>query len=783
MKLSWMGLMLGVLWVACGAPGDEPRQPEQRVMEPRGFEAPGPRLFQYRETSGSTSKLLFAVELPQPEGSVRLARLEGCTAEEKVRELFGLHQSPIPERNDPRVNDPSTLVLSCPDTIPQDARVFAEPHGMGVSALRSSTADPARPGSHETYLVIPNRCADLIRHFGISARVHRQRRQEPAGSETGPAPEAERIALSCGTEKPRSPYTGWQVHLADTTLGGFDFGPLVLLRRDNVALALVSLDGLPLSAMDDEAREEKLRRLRGLFSVPDDVPSTLDLPLMSDAPELAQPLFDLCLERCEDPQWSPSHKHLVNGELSCLSGESGPDGTCAHPAPLVLEEKLQLDGSVRKQARTPVGVLGLASCGTTAETWERRLGFERSVETGSWLETRRARFREKPEPPAALELPCLKEPPTCRLQRPFPEAVDLSKLSLSDAVKRGCEVGDQVLELVLGEGAVINGRAFTVSQRELPPAMKTVRLSGRPGAPSLLQVAQPPCGFTGSACKRAQPALLIQGDLEVELSNLKLVPTPPSRAAEPGTSAPPPLARIALQAEGGAEKQLRLSLRQVDIGSNEPAPFYKGLQFSGGSLVLFNTNVRAFTNALSAEQAQVSVSATPPRQGPEQPLQPRFELASLAQPGLTSDSPLEDLAGDSLAGSVVHFRALSLSARSQAFLAGMRVRGPLNVFWADDRTTPEEPGLLSLDTLFTNGSGRFPEESVTLSVRGRGLLRFEAPEIRDVATVLECAPRLVPHVVLDAPAFGDDIRFPPRPGCMPEMAFPWPHTHSLESKR
>jgi len=735
MRHAWMRWLMVVLGMAG-------LWPMRGLAEPASQK---PRLL-FQEVTGGQSGRRYVVELPQPDGSLRLARLERCTSEEEVRTLFGLFQLPLVQigSGDERLSAPSTPVLSCPDGLPDDAPVFVETSGQGVSFLQASA---------NRVLVIPNRCTSLIHHFRIPTRAGQQVRPGP------PAPEAEHLFLSCGNEKPGRPYTGWQVHRARVDGVGGD--KLVLLRKGAVSITLEAVDGHSFNAEDSDTWETALARLRELFSVPSEV-ETQDVFLRTEplAPELQQPLFDLCLDTCADPRWSPAHKRFVDGAFTCLSGKLEPDGTCSGSERLAFTEQRQLDGSTRKLAAR-VG-LELPACGTE-ETWEKRLGLARTEEQGPWMTTLEARFLGSPPKegaPAALKLPCVKEPPTCQLK--LRDSEDLSALSLKAAVKRSCKPGDEVLELVFAKLARVSRHPLVVNQEELPPTMKTVRLIGLPGTSSMVQVAPPRCG--ADTCTQAQPALLFRGDLDVELSSLKLLPAPLDTAAP---AAPP--ARIGIQAEGGVAKHLTLRLRDVDIGEKEQTPFYKGLRFSGGSLVLFNTNVRAFTDALTAEQARVSITSSRVHE---------HELASLVHKSVEPKN-LKDLEDRPLASSVAHFRALALGARTQVFLAGMSVRGPMNVSWVDDRTAPGEEGLLSVQTRFTNGSGLFHRESVMLSVQGRGRLLFKRPDIRGVANVLQCAsrpfasqPELKPEVVLDVPAFGDDILFKVRRGIC-DFQSPW----------
>ncbi|XXX74004.1 hypothetical protein WMF30_40795 [Sorangium sp. So ce134] len=759
MTRRWLWALVPVVASACGDAGE----PEAAMTSAHALLAAKPTLFRYRAIGAAGSEMRYAAELPQEDGTTILLRLEGCLDERVVRELFGVRRSAIAERTDV-VIDPAAPTIACPDRIAADASVYAEPRTQGLSLLeyRLDGEPPAtEPGR---YFVIPNRCGGLMKHLGIAERARRAPAPPLGSPGWTPEPSATPIQLSCANERATEPYDGWEVHSA--WLPSVEFRWMVLVKKGNTSFFVESLDGRPYNDLTDAERATGLAGLRKLLAVPSSSESTDVVPEDEEIqPDV--PFFDVCLDRCGEASWVPAHKVLRDGYVECESGSLDPStGGCLDGERRGYTDRLELNGTTSRRAALGGVVLDLPIC-TAGETWERRFGLSGHDSGGTWLTRLIAAYnagKSEGAAPRSVSLPCLVPDRTCSVA--LREGADLSTTTVA-TLTRNCAVDAEALEVRVGKRATVTRPPFTLDTAALPARMRKVRMVGEPEGSSIT-VAQPTCGFgTSTACTDAQPAILVQGDMTVDLEHLRLV----SRAPTGSTAGPPaPLARVGVQATGSAARGLVLRVRDVVIGGDSAPVFYKGIVFSGGTLALYSSSVRAFTDGVSADRARVSIVSWPVAGG--------HSIESLAQPGLTADD-LVDLRGEWLGGSVANFRALTLSADVQAFVVGMRVSGPMAVAWNDDRATWTEDGLLAVDSTFTSTPGYFDRESVMLSVAGRGQLDFVNSKIVNFGHVLRCPSRLsggTAKIIFDRPEF-DEITYGLRQGaCTVESATLWEPT-------
>ncbi|WP_437725915.1 hypothetical protein [Sorangium sp. So ce861] len=722
-----------------------------------------PTLFRYRAIGGAGSEMRYAAELPQEDGMTILLRLEGCLEERVVRELFGVRRSAIAERTDV-VFDATTPMIACPDRIAADANVYAEPRTQGLSRLEYRLDGEPPEAGPGRYFVIPNRCGGLMNHLGIAERARRAPAPPLGSPGWTPEPGATPIELSCANERATEPYDGWEVHSA--WLPSVEFRWMVLVKKGDTSFFVESLDGRPYNDLTDAERESGLAGLRRLLAVPTSSESTDVVPEDEEIrPDM--PFFDVCLSRCGAADWVPAHKVLRDGYLECESGSLDPStGGCVDGERRGYTDRLELNGTTSRRAPLGGVVLDLPLC-TAGETWERHLGLTGHDGGGTWLTRLIAAYnagKSEGAAPPSVSLPCLVPDRTCSVT--LREGADLSTTTVA-TLTRNCAVDAEALEVRVGKGATLSRQPFTLDAAVLPATMRRVRMVGVPEG-SIISVAQPTCGFgTGAPCTEAQPAISVQGDLTVDLEHLRLVSRPPTG----GTAGPPkPLARVGVQAAGSAARGLVLRVRDVVIGGDTAPVFYKGIVFSGGTLALHSSSVRAFTDGVSVDRARVSIVSWP--------VAGAHTIESLAQPGLTADD-LVDLRGAWIGGSVANFRALTLSADVQAFVVGMRVSGPMAVAWSDDRAAWPEDGLLAVDSTFTSAPGYFDRESVMLSVTGRSQLNFVNTRVANFGHVLRCPSRLsggTARIIFDRPEF-DEITYGLRQGaCTFESATLWDPT-------
>lgn len=726
-----------------------------------------PRLLRYVQTIDGVSEVRYLAEQPQDGGGKAYLRLAGCREESEVREMFGLRRSAIAEWTGGV--DAEWPEIACPDRIATDAGVYAEPRTLGTSLLEYRiTGEPPAAGPGR-YLVIPNRCAGLMTHLDIPARARRAP-AVPLGTPTWTPPAgAAPIRLSCANERPPSTYDGWEVHTAFVPSLGFR--TMLLVKKGNTSLFVDSLDGLAYNDAGDGERARQLAGLRALLAVPS-ASASLDDVVEDEQIEEGHPFFDVCLDRCGDPAWVPAHTVVRDGYVECESGAIDPDtGACAAGArPLEATDRLELDGTTSRRAPLGDVVLDLQIC-PSSETWERHLGLARRDDGGTWMQRLTAAYnagKSAAEAPAAtsVALPCLVPTRTCTAT--LRDGTDLSTTTIA-SLTRSCRAGDEALEIRLGKGAKLTRQAFTIDAAALPAGMRAVRLVGD-AARTTVTVSPPICGFGATtACADPQPAIVVQGDLTLDLEHLRLVSSAASTTSAAGAP-PAPLARIAVQAAGSSARGLVLRARDVQVVGDTTPAFYKGIVFSGGALALHDSSVRAYTDAVSVDRARVSAVSWPAAGA--------YALESLAQPGIPSAS-LVDLRGRWLGGSAANFRALALNADVQAFVVGMRIAGPTAVSWSDDRAVWPEDGLLAVDGDFTSAAGYFDRESVMLSVSGRGRLSFVAPRVTRFGHVLRCPATLsggTAKITLDRPEF-QDITYALRQGaCTFESASQWEPT-------
>ncbi|XYH95007.1 hypothetical protein ACMHYB_45455 [Sorangium sp. So ce1128] len=757
MRRRWLWALVPLLASACGDAG-EPERTSGHALT-----AAKPTLFRYRAIGETGSEMRYAAELPQDDGTTILLRLEGCLEERVVRELFGVRRSAIPERTDV-VFGATTPMIACPDRIAADANVYAEPRTQGLSRLEYRLdGEPAATGPGR-YFVIPNRCGGLMKHLAIAERARRAPAPPLGSPGWTPEPGATPIQLSCANERATEPYDGWEVHSA--WLPSVEFRWMVLVKKGDTSFFVESLDGRPYNDLTDEERARDLAGLRRLLGVPSSRESTIVVPEDEEIrPDM--PFFDVCLSRCGAADWVPAHKVLRDGYLECESGSLDPStGGCLDAERRGYTDRLELNGTTSRRAPLGGVVLDLPLC-TAGETWERHFGLSGHDGGGTWLTRLIAAYnagKSEGTAPRSVSLPCLVADRTCSVT--LREGADLSTTTVA-SLTRSCAVDAEALEVRVGKRATLSRAPFTLDAAALPARMRRVRMVGDPEG-SIVSVAQPTCGFgANTACTEAQPAVLVQGDLTVDLEHLRLV----SRAPTGSTAGPPaPLARVGVQAAGSPARGLVLRVRDVVIGGDTAPVFYKGIVFSGGTLALHSSSVRAFTDGVSADRARVSIVSWPVAGG--------HTIESLAQAELTADD-LVDLRGEWLGGSVANFRALTLSADVQAFVVGMRVSGPMAVAWNDDRATWTEDGLLAVDSTFTSAPGYFDRESVMLSVAGRGQLEFVNATVVNFGHVLRCPSRLsggTARIIFDRPEF-DEITYGLRQGaCTFESATLWDPT-------
>lgn len=771
MKRFWMYGVVPFLLAGCGL--QEEAESHTAVSEERALAQTPliPKLFSYETTSGATA---YAVELPQGEGRAsRLARLNGCT-EANARRLFRIYADPITLiRGSPwdgQLDAPSTLVLSCPDTTASGARVFVESLTLGSSYLEYSQGSGTDAGQPSSFLVIPNRCGELIFHFQVPQRAAQQETSREPPPATG-----ERIYLSCKRDRPVE-YSGWEL---DTAYARSLERYVYVLTRGASTILLDAVDGLTVTDLqwDDAKRVEVQDRLRELFMIPDSVSSgwTGELKYQDVA---GRPLFDFCVDHC-GTDFKPAHKKVVDGAISCLQGELGAGESCTYATPFTYEERQQLDGTIRRGAQLSTGELVFPACGGATETWQKHLGFTNGTSaTSTWMGELKAAYGTGTPPSSsspALALPCIQEQTTCRidLSQLILDEIDLSKLELSSELERAvrtrqCSSGPEALEVVIGPEAVLRDTPFRVDASTLPSSLKTLRIGGEAGARSVLLVAEPRCGTGAALCTAAVPAIQVEGDLEVELRYLDMRPIPPTTPV----ASRPALARVAVRARGGTGQKLMLRLRDADIGDATRAyPFYAGVDIAGGSLALYNSDVLAFTSAVEAEQGTVSIVSWP-QTG-------QLKLVSLAHAN-PSSGILIDLDGRSLSGTVDRFRALTLKPGAQAFIGGATLQGPVGILWSGIPQPGGEDALWSKLTTFSKGlpstSTLFRTEATMLRVRSAGRLVFDAASVSSFAYVVRCPAQasgeqaLVQFVV---PQPMTDIRYPKASPGACQLEAPW----------
>jgi hypothetical protein len=326
----------------------------------------------------------------------------------------------------------------------------------------------------------------------------------------------------------------------------------------------------------------------------------------------------------------------------------------------------------------------------------------------------------------AMELSCLRTVAPCAVT--VPDGADLSIYQVPQSTLNACaRNGITDLTINLGKTAFLSGKPFTLSSTTLGAAIKSVHVVGPADGTTSLTVKQPTC-LAGAPCHDPVAAIALKGDISMDLRNVTMVPPPAT-----GGGVTTPLARVALLAAGGAAGAANVTLRNVHIGNGQTSAFYKGVDLTGGTLTLVNSDVLAFTDAVVIQEgklAAVSTAGTPNL------------VASLAQTDVfAAPSPvpyLKDLRGFSLAGNVRNFRGIALNAQSQAFLAEIRVSAPLTMAWADDQPGAKEPGITSWRTAFANDAGYFSDDSLFLDVAGRGDLVFDRVTVSKMGQVISC---------------------------------------------
>jgi hypothetical protein len=329
----------------------------------------GPTLVQWQVTTGSSVRSDYGIRIETRAGGTLSARFDGCSVE-TVQRAFDLMRSK-PQKQ----TSAWTWNIPCPgDAIAAAAKLFVQPDEDGYSYLELSreaggasltpdAGDAGTGGAKAAYLVIPNRCANLVKYFGIVERAA----SLPAGSTDPTEADFEYlraqslVPLVCGQE--RTPTQTVSV-LGVSQLGlSFTKRRAVFLRRTtedrgDVDVFFHAIDGQSV----DTLWKDRAGLLAKLKEIGTQISATVATQLVNGVEELdletrgfpvGTEAWDLQTRSTSSGATAtPMHRRWgTGGKLNCLSGadpsrqvDGGPNAACEAES-AELKESLRVNGS------------------------------------------------------------------------------------------------------------------------------------------------------------------------------------------------------------------------------------------------------------------------------------------------------------------------------------------------------------------------------------------------------------------------------------------------------
>ncbi len=781
--------------VGAGSPGESTGVVRQRVESPSELfphVLAGPTLVQWAvaDTSSGSSAVHYeyGVRLRTEASGTVSVRFAGCSGD-TVKRAFDLMRSKAEEEKQSKW----TWSVACPgNTIPWTARLFVEPIQEGYSYLElpaaegaagggAAAAEGAEAGVATTYLVMPNRCANLVKHFAITERA--------ASLESG-ATEPDwnhlrastLVPLACGRERLPAQTT--------SMLGVSEFGVWFSKRRAVFLRRTTETQGdtdVFFHAIDGESVDTLWKDAPRLWSKLTEIGASIGATV---ATQKVDGVEKLDVEKRDVPigseAWdlqsrsagaaagvagaTPMHRRWgAGGKLYCLGGadptrptDGGANSSCEMDQS-ELVESLGLDGarSVRllvKNVEGNVTAVGLPECAAEGQSpnWKSVLGLgEAKKDPLTWLDRMETVYRAADELGVASSLPCL-VPRTCRvtvpagtdLSRQLLVRPSLSSKSLLSTCSSQCKGSCTEVDLILAGDVNVGGSgSFSVEKDKLPDGVGAVRIHGNgstTNSPAVtIRVAevaanQPDGTYDGG---KVLPAVSVVGGVEVSFSNLRFAAALGANG-KPRTPAPA-LARSALEVSGVGGARPTVRLKEVDIdggarGAEVVWPFYEGLRAKAATVYLHGSDARAYKRAILVEDTDLSFVGSEGTPAEVRSGVLTDVLATLYSLNLDGTGrPV------SLAGTVKNFPALDLGARSVAFVAGADLVGPLAIAWGGSaRVSSTGESAVFYDTRMGGGGPANPASmqprALGMLINGAGILRFEKPRVSKTYMPVEC---------------------------------------------
>ena len=736
-RLLPLALMLGC---ALGDP-TEPEAASGRAAEVTPAQDPEvdfgelPRLF---AAPGSAAELrLF---LPQPGARGLVLRSVTCGSDQ-LKALFGIDRVELIEllsSDEARELERLTSrawALPCPAGKPLRV-AYAEPSTWHVqlasrdAAAAAPAADASTPA--ELVLAIPQTCGALIAHFQVIARAREQRGEEPG---TRLVPE---IFLPCAKAAAAQAAGSWS---ADIVIARGR--ALVRLSQGTSEIYVHRVDGLAPDPSNRAQLNDVLERANERFRLGERRSVSLGRPA-----QMPQVALDVCTRACA--AFVPSHLILHADRLVCAD-QSPPDvkGECPAGAPaLHLEERLAADGATVQHLRRsddPAWHGGTFAACAGEGSWARALGARVHRDARDLIDEARLRYLD---PGTPLVTPCVQEA-GCTVEIPPGTDIAATAQTLLGTIHDRCWNGEEVVTLRLGGDVTASGNltlaapadartpACRPTRSALPCGLGSVRIVG---ARAGVQVRVPSRQCGTAPCRSETPALSVRGPITLEVEDLAWRAAPgPSlpedlRAAS-GLPKPHPALpgnRVAIEASQGATLLLRRSSLGATVPADTPMPlqFFAGVRLTDATLFAWQSDVRAYAVAVSANRSRVVVVGSQADAPPE--------LRVLA--GARSYPDLIDLAERPTA-QPTYFTALRLEgAQTRAFVGGVRLLAPVGIAYLGPGTG--QPDLTVVDALIGWNVGcaarTFVRESRALLVSGSGELKLSAVDVQEMGRLLDC---------------------------------------------
>ncbi len=741
----------------------------------------GPVLVEWRVTSGSTLRSDYGIRLQTRASGTVSVRFDGCSLD-NVKRAFDLMRSK-PQRDDAAW----TWSVPCPgDAIAASAKLFVEPNHEGYSYLElaqgtgsddspieaGNRAGDAGAAAKSVYLVIANRCANLVKHFGITERA-----AALSAGATEPDFEFLRsnrlVPLVCGQERVPAQTV--------STLGIAQLGLLftkrraVYLRRTtedlgDVDVLFQAIDGESVDALwKDRAKLlSKLKEIAaplGAAVATQTTNGAEELSVESRGFPVGAEAWDLqtaTATASRAPGAKPVHRRWgPGGKLLCLSGadpsrdeNASCDGDSLELAPSWGNGGTRAIRLVARGSEGSRSAVRLPDCVAEGESpnWKMLLGLGAVGEDArSWLERREATYREPVESLTETALPCL-VPRACRisiasgsdLSRQFLVRPSLNSKSLLAPCPSQCKgpCAEAVVTLA-GDVTVGGSGPLTIDRDSLPDGMSAVRILGGATRPSI-KVAEAAANRTDGTYvgTKPVPAISVTGAVDVTLAHVGFAAAP---AGGKLRTPAPALARVALEITGTPAARPTVRLEDVEIaggieGDQRNWPLYEGLRAKAATLYVHRGRVRAYKRAVGVEDVQLSVVGDF-----EQPVEMRSGVLAEVAASLYSLALDGNGKPISLASTAKNFPALDLGAGTTAFVAQSAMVGPLALAWAgaygssDARTE----NAVFCDVSLGGGGATDPEalqaRALGLWIHGDGVLRFEKPSVANTHMPMECA--------------------------------------------